>query len=44
MLELWTANVVFQAKANLHFAMELEPSPQLLVDGNNIQYTDLFDF
>jgi len=31
MLELWTANEVFQAKENLHFVMELELSPQLLV-------------
>jgi len=37
MLELWTANEVFQAKENIHFAMELEPSPQLLVGGNNRQ-------
>ena len=35
MLELWTANEVFQAKENIHFAMELEPSPWLLVGGNN---------
>lgn len=35
MLELQTANVVFQAKENLHFTMELETSPQLLVGGSN---------
>jgi len=35
MLELWTANEVCQARENIHFTMELESSPQLLVGGNN---------